>query len=150
MNMSRLFIQEKLKTNLLVLKVVTNKEKIHSLIEKKSWKSTLISEQNICYLYLNKESNEYNFHSLFSYFANFANHNERSWNLDIQSFISKNLTEEKIIQAISEGILFGAHQPVEYKEQKNKKQNGDYYLITKHKEAQAILDNSSIKLEAVN
>lgn len=148
--MSRLFTQEKIKTNLLTLKVVTSKEKIHPLIEKKSWKSTLISEQNTCYLYLNKESNEYNFHSLFSYFANFANNNERSWNLDIQSFISKNLTEEKIIQAISEGILFGAHQPVEYKEKKNKKQNGDYYLITKHKKAQVILDNSTIKLEAVN
>src|SRR5437763_11227873 len=101
--MTTLFIQAKPKANLLVLKAVADKENLHPLIEKKVWKSTLISQENICYLYLNKESKEYNFHSLFNYFTNFSSNSERSWNVDIQSFISKDLTEEKIIQAISEG-----------------------------------------------
>lgn len=120
--MTVLFIQTKTKTNLLVLKAITGKEKTHLLIDKKDWKSTLISEAKTCYLYVNKESEDYNFHSIYNYFTNFASNNERNLNIDIQSFISKDLAEGKIIQAISEGILFGTHQKLNYKKQEKKKQ----------------------------
>ncbi|WP_281267982.1 hypothetical protein [endosymbiont GvMRE of Glomus versiforme] len=40
----------------------------------------------------------------------FAGNSERNWNVDIQSFATKNLSEEAVIQAVSEGILFGSHQ----------------------------------------
>ncbi|CAG8778653.1 13468_t:CDS:1, partial [Ambispora leptoticha] len=60
------------------------------------------------------------------------------------------LGEEKIIQAVSEGIFFGTHQSIKFKKKEDKKKNSDYYLITKNKQAQTILDNSLIKLEAVN
>ncbi|MEG7978591.1 MAG: hypothetical protein NY202_01365 [Mollicutes bacterium UO1] len=46
--------------------------------------------------------------------------------------------------------MFGTHQPIDYKEKKSKKKDNDYYLISKFKGAQAILDNSLVKLEAVN
>ena len=76
--METLFIQTKPKNNLLTLRAITPKDKLHPLIEKKGWKSTLISEKNSCYLYFDKENDNYNFHSLYNYFANFSSSNERS------------------------------------------------------------------------
>jgi len=108
--MTALFIQKEPKVNLLTLRAITNKDKIHSLIEKKEWKTTLLSEKKTYYLYVNKESEDYNFHSLYNYFVNFSGSSESNWNIDIQSFVSKKLGEEEIIQAVSEGILFGSHQ----------------------------------------
>ena len=148
--MTALFIQKESKVNLLTLCAITNKDKIHSLIEKKEWKATLISEKKTCYLYLDKESSDYNFHSLYNYFVSFSSSNERNWNIDIQSFVSKTLGEEEVIQAITEGILFGTHQSIKFKKKEDKKKGGDYYLITKNKKARAILDGSLNKLEAVN
>ena len=148
--MTALFIQKESKINLLTFQAITNQDKIHPLIEKKDWKSTLISEKNSCYLYLDKESDDYNFHTLYNYFVNFSVSNERSWNIDIQSFVSKSLKEEEIIQAVSEGILFGSHQTIKFKKKEDKKKNSDYYLITKNKQAQAILNSSLTKLAAVN
>ncbi|CAI2199778.1 559_t:CDS:1, partial [Funneliformis geosporum] len=58
--------------------------------------------------------------------------------------------EEELIQAISEGILFGSHQSIKFKQKEDKKKSGDYYLITKNKKAPAILDNSLTKMTAVN
>src|SRR6185369_9084653 len=97
-----------------------------------------------------KESSDYNFHTLYSYFVSFSSSNERNWNIDIQSFVSKTLGEEEVIQAITEGILFGTHQSIKFKKKEDKKKGGDYYLITKNKKAKAILDSSLNKLEAVN
>jgi leucyl aminopeptidase len=148
--MATLFIQKESKINLLTLLVITNKDKIHPLVEKKEWKSTLISEKKICYLYVNKEGIDYNFHSIYNYFVNFSSHGERDWNIDIQSFVSKNLSEELVIQAISEGLLFGNHQPVNFKKKEERKKNNNYYLITKNKKARLVLDDSLGKLEAVN
>jgi leucyl aminopeptidase len=148
--MTNLFIQKEKKENALVLKAITDKEKFHLLIEKKDWKTTLISEENTCYLYVDKESEDYNFHSIYSYFVNFSNDNERNWNIDINSFTTKNLLEKEIVQTISEGILFGSHQPIKFKKDKSSNKSGDYYLITKIEEARVILNNSLIKMEAVN
>ncbi|CAG8481020.1 7190_t:CDS:2 [Cetraspora pellucida] len=66
------------------------------------------------------------------------------------SFTSPNLSEEEIIQAISEGILFGTYQPINFKEKIEPKKSGDYYLITKNKKAAEILTKTQIKLAAVN
>ncbi|MCE8163996.1 MAG: leucyl aminopeptidase family protein [Candidatus Moeniiplasma glomeromycotorum] len=148
--MTNLFIQKEPKINLLTLRAITNKDKVHPLIEKKEWKTTLISEKNICYLYLNKENKDYNFSSIYDYFINFSSIYERDLNIDIQSFISKNLSEELIIQAISEGILFGTHQSIKFKKKEEKKKDSNYYLITKNKKGVEILDNSLGKLQAVN
>jgi len=46
--------------------------------------------------------------------------------------------------------LFGNHQSIKFKKKEDKKKNGDYYLITKNKKAATILDNSLIKMGAVN
>src|SRR3954465_6018881 len=110
--MVKVYLQEKAKVNLLNFQVITgkNKGKLSPLIEKKEWRTTLISEEMTCYLYIDKESSDYNFHSLYDCFVNFSSSNERDWNIDIQTFISKQLGEEEVIQAISEGILFGSHQ----------------------------------------
>ena len=143
-------IQIKPKNNLLNFRVITNKDKTHPLIEKKNWKSTLVSEENSCFLYLDKESNDYDFSSLYNYFVAFSGNSERSWNIDVQSFVSKRLGEEDVIQAVSEGILFGSHQSIKFKEKESKKKVGDYYLVTKDKKAKIILDNSLTKMEAVN
>jgi len=113
--MTKLFIQEKNKSNQLVLKAVTNKDKLHPLIEKKEWKSTLISEEKTCYLYVKKESENYNFSRVYDYFVSFAKSDERNWNIDVQSFTSKDLSEDLVIQAISEGLLFGSHKTLDYK-----------------------------------
>ena len=148
--MATLLIQARPKDGLLTLQVITSKDKIHPLIEKKNWKSTLISEKKTCYLYLNKESDDYNFTNLYNHFVNFSGSNERNWNIDIQSFVSQSLTEELVIQAVSEGILFGTHKSIKFKKEENKKKDNSYYLITKSKKAPALLDNSLSKLEAVN
>jgi len=148
--MTVLFIQKEPKVNLLTLRAITNKDKIHSLIEKKEWKTTLLSEKKTYYLYVNKESEDYNFNSLYNYFVNFSGSSESNWNIDIQSFVSKKLGEEEIIQAVSEGILFGSHQSIKFKQEPDKKKGGDYYLITKNKKAKTLLDNSLTKMEAVN
>ncbi|WNE41226.1 MAG: cytosol aminopeptidase [Mycoplasmataceae bacterium] len=111
-----LFVQKKPEVNSLTLKVITNKEKIHPLTEKRCWKSTLISEEKTYYLYLDKENEDYNFANLYQYFVNFSNSNEIDLNVDIQSFVSDNLTEEKVIQAITEGIIFGSHRAINYKQ----------------------------------
>ena len=68
----------------------------------------------------------------------------------MHSFVSKSLGEEKIIQAVVEGILFGNHQIIKFKEKENKKKTENYYLITKSKKAQTVLTDSLDKLEAVN
>ena len=148
--MATLFTQKEIKRNLLTLQAITSKDKIHPLVEKKEWKTTLISEKKTYYLYVNKESDDYNFHSLYNYFVNFSSVSESSWNIDIQSFVSKKLGEEEIIQVISEGILFGSHQSIKFKQKADKKKGGDYYLITKNKKAKTLLDNSLTKMEAVN
>jgi len=150
--MTALFIQSKLKNHLLTLKAITKKDKLPPLIEEKEWKTTLISEEEVCYWYVNKESLDYNFSSLYKNFVNLAKNSERSWNIDIQSFVSKNLSEKEVIQAISEGILFGTHRTINYKlnHSQDKKKLVEYYLITKDKVAQAVLDNSLTKLAAVN
>ncbi|MDR1670398.1 MAG: leucyl aminopeptidase family protein [Spiroplasmataceae bacterium] len=148
-----LLIQKKPKIDLLTLKIVTSKDKFHSLVEKKNWNSTLISEEKTLYLYLDKENDDYNFSNLYDFFVNFSSKNdERSWNIDIQSFVSENFREEEVIQAICEGILFGSHQIISYKKEKkeDKKSSSEYYLVTNNKNSQVILDNSSIKMEAVN
>ena len=113
--MSLLFIQAKVKSNQLTLKAITSKDKLHPLIEKKEWKSTLVSEEKVCYLYVKKESEDYNFSRIYDYFVSFAKGDERSWNIDVQSFTSKNLPEDLVIQAISEGLLFGSHKTIDYK-----------------------------------
>ena len=113
--MNTLSILAKSKNNLLTLKAITKKDKLHPLIEEKEWKTTLISETKTCYLYVNKESPDYNFSSLYDYFLVFGSNEKKGWNIDIKSFISKNLSEELIIQAISEGVLFGSHKVITYK-----------------------------------
>lgn len=143
-------ISEKNKVGLLTFKLITSKDKLHSLIKKKNWTTTLISEEKICYLFIDKESSDYNFSSLYDYFVGLSSDSQRSWNIDTQSFVAKNLPEELAIQAISEGILFGTHQPINYKSNEQKKEANNYYLITKNKKASAILNNSQIKLAAVN
>ncbi|RHZ35399.1 M17 family metallopeptidase [endosymbiont GvMRE of Glomus versiforme] len=113
-------IVQKKSKEFLTLRTVTeaNEEELHSLIDKKNWKTTLISEEKTCYLYLNKEDGDYNFHSIYNFFVSFAGNSERNWNVDIQSFATKNLSEEAVIQAVSEGILFGSHQIIDYKQKK--------------------------------
>lgn len=212
--MIKILSQEKSEINTLVLKVATSKDKLHPLIEKKEWVSTLISEEKSRYLFVDKESDSYNFQYLYDYFVGFSSNNERSWNIDIKSFVAKSISEEVVIQAISEGILFGAHQMINYKQKVeeiefedevssskmenewsigiNTKNNGrvfydirkygeieiekgrkyifvedyktekgnkqirkikeivSYFLITKNKNSQKILENSQIKLTAVN
>jgi leucyl aminopeptidase len=146
-------LREKAKDNLLLLRAVTSKskEKLSPLIDKKEWRATLISEEKTCYLYVSEESNNYNFHNLYSYFVEFASNNQKSWNIDVQSFLTKELSEEKVVQAISEGILFGSYQPINYKSRGNEKEtSSEYYLLTKNKNLQAILDKSVTKLAAVN
>ena len=100
-------IQTKKQKDLLILKVVTEKEKFPELVEKKDGKITLISEEKTYYLYLDKQSGDYNFHKIYNFFVNFSQNNERDLNIDAKSFVSDNLKEETILQAIIEGTLFG-------------------------------------------
>jgi len=47
--------------------------------------------------------------------------------------------------------LFGSFQTINYKTQENKKAiDSDYYLLTKNKKLQVVLDKSIAKLTAVN
>ncbi|CFW92909.1 Putative Cytosol aminopeptidase (fragment) [endosymbiont DhMRE of Dentiscutata heterogama] len=117
--MTTLFIKKSPQSKLLTLCAITNKDKAHPLVEKKPWKTTLISEKKTLYLYIDKENEDYNFFNLYHFFVNFSGNNERSLNIDIQSFISKNLSEEEAIQAISEGILFGSHPKIRFSEKKS-------------------------------
>ncbi|CAI2182254.1 16182_t:CDS:2 [Funneliformis geosporum] len=179
--MTNLHIQAKPQKDLLNLKVVSKKEKFPTWVEKKEGQITLISEEKTYYLYLDKQAEDYNFHKIYNFFANFSQSQERSLNIDIKSFVNDNLNEETVLQAISEGILFGSHQTISYKEEpKNKKEileiedRGEkykfwveankeknlqiikikkipvYYLITANKKTSTILNDSLLKLEAVN
>lgn len=78
--MVKVYLQEKAKSNLLTFQAITgkNKGKLSPLVEKKEWETTLISEEMTCYLYINKESSNYNFHSLYDYFVRFASDNQRN------------------------------------------------------------------------
>jgi len=75
--MTTLSILAKSKNNLLTLKAITKKDKLHSLIEEKEWKSTLISEEKTCYLYVNKENSDYNFSRLYDYFVVFGSNEKK-------------------------------------------------------------------------
>jgi hypothetical protein len=114
--MTNLYIQNKQQKGLLNLKVVTEKEKFPALVEKKDGKLTLISEEKTYYLYLNKQSAEYDFHKIYNFFAAFAKENQKLINIEVKSFTTPNLNEELVLQAISEGVLFGIHKAVEWKQ----------------------------------
>lgn len=150
--MTNLIVQKKKKENLFNLRVVTNNENFPSLVDKKEEKITLISEEKTYYLYLDKESEGYGFHSVYEFFTRFASNNDRSINIEVNSFINSSLNEELALQAIIEGILFGSHQTVSYKsnKQKEKSESISYYLVTDAKQSKQILENSQVKLEAVN
>lgn len=118
--MTDLFIQSKKQKDLLNLRVVDRKDKIPNLVEKKDGKLTLVSEEKTYYLYLDKQAEDYNFHKIYNFFINFSLTNKRDLNIEISSFVSPKLSEELIIQAISEGILFGSHKMIDYKSKKEK------------------------------
>ncbi|RHZ36440.1 M17 family metallopeptidase [endosymbiont GvMRE of Glomus versiforme] len=147
---SFLHIQDKKQKDLLTLKAITEKEKFPSLVEKKDSKLTLISEEETYYLYLNKQAEDYNFHKIYNFFVNFSQENERNLNIDVKSFVTPNLKEEIILQAIIEGTLFGGYSSATYKTDKKKLKIVDYHLITTNKQAWDIWMNSFIKLAAVN
>jgi hypothetical protein len=113
--MVNLHVQTKQQKGLLNLIVVCEKEKFPVLVEKKEGKITLISEEKTYYLYLNKQAEDYSFHKVYNFFVSFAKDNQKSINIDIKSFVSPKLSEELVLQAISEGILFGSHKTVDYK-----------------------------------
>jgi leucyl aminopeptidase len=113
--MTNLHIQSKKQKNLLNLKAVTKKDKISDLVEKKDGKITLISEEKTYYLYLDKQTEDYNFHKIYNFFVDFSRNNKRNLNIEVSSFVSPKLSEELVIQAISEGILFGSHKEISYK-----------------------------------
>ncbi|WP_147410485.1 M17 family metallopeptidase [endosymbiont GvMRE of Glomus versiforme] len=143
-------IQDKKQKNLLTLKVVTEKEKFPELVEKKDGKLTLISEEKIYYLYLDKQAESYNFHKIYNFFVNFSQDNERNLNIDVKSFVTPSLKEEIILQAIIEGTLFGGYSSATYKTDKKKLKFIDYYLITANNQAKNIWMNSLAKLTSVN
>ena len=154
--MTNLHIQTKQQKDLLTLRVVTEKEKFPALVEKKDGRITLISEEKNYYLYLDKKTEDYNFHKIYNFFVSFIKDNQKSINIEIKSFVTAELKEELILQAIAEGLLFGAHQAIDYKTSKKENKNRssstetDYYLITSYKGAKEILTKAQIKLEAVN
>src|SRR5436309_2951094 len=113
--MNNLHIQTKQQRDLLNLKAVSKKEKFPNLVEIKEGKITLISEEKTYYLYLNKQDEDYNFHKIYNFFVSFSKDNQKSINIDIKTFTTPNLSEEIVLQAIVEGILFGAHQTIDYK-----------------------------------
>src|SRR5436190_4851572 len=116
--MTNLHIQTKQQKGLLNLKAVTEKEKFPALVEKKDGRITLISEEKTYYLYLDKQAENYNFHKVYNFFVDFSRNNKRNLNIEVSSFISPKLSEELVIQAISEGILFGSHKMINYKSKK--------------------------------
>jgi len=101
-------IQNKKQKDLLTLKAVTEKEQFPELVEKKDGKFTLISGEKTYYLYLDKQAEDYNFHKIYNFFVNFSQNNERNLNIDAKSFVSDNLKEETVLQAIIEGTFFGS------------------------------------------
>lgn len=133
-----LHVQDKKQKNLLTLKAVTEKEKFPDLVEKKEGKLTLISEEKTYYLYLNKQAGDYNFHKIYNFFVNFSHNNERDINVEVKSFVSDNLKEETVIQAISEGVLFNIYPSITYKKDKKNLKIVNYYLITANKQAKSI------------
>ncbi|CAH1766126.1 3237_t:CDS:2 [Entrophospora sp. SA101] len=135
---TNLRIQDKKQKNLLTLKAITEKEKFPDLVEKKEGKITLISEEKTYYLYLNKQAADYNFHKIYNFFVNFSRNNERDINVEAKSFVSDNLKEETVIQAISEGVLFGGHSSVTCKTDKKKPKFTIYYLITANKQTETV------------
>ena len=118
--MTNLCIQSKKQKDLLNLRVVDRKDKISNLVEKKDGKLTFISEEKTYYFYLDKQTEDYNFHKIYNFFADFSLTNKRDLNIEISSFVSPKLSEELVIQAISEGILFGSHKMINYKSKKEK------------------------------
>lgn len=131
-------IQKKVQKDFLTLKVITEKEKFPSLVEKNDSQITLISEEKTYYLYFNKKEG-YNFHKVYNFFVAFANKNERDINIEVNSFITNNLKEETILQAIIEGILYGSHHSITYKtDKKTNSKMVNYHLITSNKEANNI------------
>src|SRR5438874_10364760 len=121
--MINLHVQAKPQKGLLNLRVVTEKEKFPALVEKKEGKITLVSEEKTYYLYLDKQAEDYNFHKIYNFFINFSLTNKRDLNIEISSFVSPKLSEELVIQAISEGILFGSHKMIDYKSKKSHYEN---------------------------
>ena len=117
---TNLRIQTKKQKDLLTLKAVTEKEKFPELVEKKDGKLTLISEEKTYYLYLDKQAGDYGFHKIYNFFVDFSLTNKRDLNIEISSFVNPKLSEELVIQAISEGILFGSHKMIDYKSKKEK------------------------------
>ncbi|CAI2161532.1 13837_t:CDS:2 [Funneliformis geosporum] len=75
--MVEVYLQEKAKVNSLTFQAITGKDKgkLSPLVEKKEWRTTLISEEMACYLYIDKESINYNFQNLYDYFVRFATRN---------------------------------------------------------------------------
>ena len=121
--MTNLCIQSKKQKGLLNLRVVDRKGKTPNLVEKKDGKLTLVSEEKTYYLYLDKQAEDYNFHKIYNFFADFSLTNKRDLNIEISSFVSPKLSEELVIQAISEGILFGSHKMIDYKSKKSHYEN---------------------------
>lgn len=149
--MANLHIQTKKKKDSLSLKAVSKDEKFPDLVEKQEDKITFVSEEKTYYVYLNKQEEGYNFHKVYNLFVNFSQKNKRNLNIEISSFLSPELKEELIIQAVSEGLLFGSHQTINYKtDKKEKKEEVNYYLLTFNKNSKKILEKSQMKLEAVN
>ncbi len=151
MNANLLFINKKSNPKNLNLKLVGKEEKLSSsLIEKKDGMITLISEDRTYYLCLDKNSEDYNFQKIYDFFVDFCKNNERDLNIDIKSFTNSKLNEDSVLQAVSEGILFGTHKVIEYKKILKKIKPTNYCLISSHKSSQKILRRAEIKLEAVN
>jgi leucyl aminopeptidase len=122
------------------------------LVEKKEGKITLISEEKTYYLYLDKQAKDYDFHKIYNFFVSLVKDNQKSMNIEIKSFITPNLSEDVVLQAVSEGILFGTHQTIDYKTNKSRSsaEEANYCLVTSYKKAKEIIDKAQIKLEAVN
>src|SRR5437763_9848856 len=98
--MNNLHIQTKQQKGLLNLKVVAEKEKFPVLVEKKKGKITLISEEKTYYLYLKKQAEDYNFHSIYNFFVFFAKDNQKLINSDFKYFVSKILYKELVLYYI--------------------------------------------------
>ncbi|AKX34382.1 leucyl aminopeptidase [Spiroplasma litorale] len=140
----------------ITLKLV--EETTNPFIIKNNGQVTLISEENTLYMYVgcdknNKSNDACNcVRKLQSYISNFVNTNKYNVNIDLDSFLE--LYSDKVDRAslvIFDSILFNDHKKITRKKSNSKDNEVLYNIITeKHKDLEALFNESIIKIEFVN
>ena len=133
------------------LKLVSELDKFPSWVVKKDGQVTLVSQTQTYYLYFAKK--DYDFQQIYNFWVEFAQNNPQKMKIEVQSFVTKQLSLEQAVQAIAEGVWFASHSVVSYQTTPIKIVYPTYWLVVNElvkSPVEKILQRSRLKLQAVN